>query len=322
MITDRSAAEPASSDEPDIDLRRLRYFIAVCDHGGISKAANAIGIAQPALTRHIKLLEKEIGMPLIHRSGRGAEPSRQGQLLLDRSRGHFDSLNKVVREVRHVFSSTGGHVSLGICPTIAPLLLEDVTSYLRDNHPNVVLSVIQAYSGDLQNLMRGNRLDIALTYHPDPAPGVESIDLFSERLVLVAGTADACSSPGPSLAEIAKLKLILPSRIHELRRLIDRACKAKGIRLDPALELDSLDAVKAILKRKSSCYATLLPYHSVKQEVLGGQLHAQDVNDPAMRRIIAVVMPANPPNTKVLQSLVTYVRTRSHELKRDVPTLF
>jgi LysR family nitrogen assimilation transcriptional regulator len=65
----------AQPEAVDIDLRRLRFFRAVCELGGISKAAAATGIPQPALTRHTKLLEQQIGMPLILRSGRGVAPS-------------------------------------------------------------------------------------------------------------------------------------------------------------------------------------------------------------------------------------------------------
>ena len=97
MTLEPGKAGSAAIDNFAIDLRRLRYFIAVCDHGSISRAASIIGMAQPALTRQIQLLEKETGLSLIHRTGRGAAPSQQGRFLLDRSRAHIESLDTLVR---------------------------------------------------------------------------------------------------------------------------------------------------------------------------------------------------------------------------------
>jgi DNA-binding transcriptional LysR family regulator len=217
-----------------IDLRRLKYFRAVCDHGGFSRAASVIGVAQPALTRQIKLLEAEIGLPLIERNGRGAKPSEQGRFLLDRARGLLDGLDEVVRDLRQAFTAAGGAVTLGVCPTIAPFFVDDLTEHVARNHPNLSLSVIQAYSGDLRNLMAVGRLDMALTYStPMSSESFTSRDLFSERLVLVSGYSRVRRRKRCRLAELASLKLILPSRIHTLRGIIDRACSMQAIVLKP-----------------------------------------------------------------------------------------
>lgn len=313
---------PASIDSFGIDLRRLRYFIAVCDHGGISRAASALGMAQPALTRQIQLLEKELGLSLILRSGRGAEPSEPGKFLLFRARENIEALDGLVRDARLMFATSSGQISLGICPTIAPFFLDEAMLFMRANNPNVTLSVIQAYSGDLQNLMDGGRLDMALTYRPSVRTGIDCCELFSERLVLVSGISPNGRQGPVSLAEISRLQLILPSGIHELRRIIERACQLRQVRLVPDLELDSLDAVKSILMKKSSHYFTVLPFHSIKADVDSQHLACRDIDDPEMRRTIAVVTPENPRNPQVLQGLVTHIRAQAAQLKQKLDTLF
>ncbi len=65
----------ARIDSTGVDIRRLKYFVAVCDHGGFSRAAGAVGIAQPALTRQMQILEQELGVELFTRNGRNAVPS-------------------------------------------------------------------------------------------------------------------------------------------------------------------------------------------------------------------------------------------------------
>lgn len=274
-----------------IDLRRLRYFIAVCEHGGFSRASQSIGVAQPSLTRQIKLLEKEVGIALIARSGRGAEPTAEGRFLLGQSRMHIDGLDDAVREMRQRSNGMRGEISLGICPTIASLFLEDIRAFIGSQYQGVTLNVVEAYSGDLASLMRGGRLDAALTYRPASSEGLDILDLFSERLVLVTSYSSAKLEAPRQLSDISQLKLILPSEIHELRRIIDRVYSAKNIPLKPELELDSLRAVKAVIGDKSTQYATILPHSSVARELAQNMLSAAPIADRDMTRTIAVVRP-------------------------------
>src|SRR5262249_8885808 len=174
----RSAAdrpsEPDSATSPDtemtaenvIDVKRLRYFIAVCKHGGFSRAASVIGVAQPALTRQVQLLERELGLKLIARNGRGAKPTEEGRFLLARSIQYLDGLDNLLVELKQRFSRMNGQALVGICPTISPFFLEDLKSYVAADCPDFSLSIVEAYSGDLKNLMNSGRLDLALTYKP------------------------------------------------------------------------------------------------------------------------------------------------------------
>ena len=128
----------------------------------------------------------------------------------------------MLREVKLRFSKLNGQVVLGICPTISPLFLDDLKTYLAASSPNLKLSVIEAYSGDLKSLMRSGRLDLALTYKPSESTGMRFIELLSEKLVLVSCYMANAKRRSYRLADLVGLKLILPSRIHELRLIIDR----------------------------------------------------------------------------------------------------
>ena len=316
MPSARQGTGAGVAKKPGVDLRRLRYFLAVCDHGGFSRAAAVIGVAQPALTRQIKLLEKEIGLPLIERTRRGAHPSEQGRFLIARARQHLESVEGVIRDLRQAFTTTSGRVTLGICPTIAPFFLNDLTEHICRYHPNVTLSIIQAHSGDLKNLMNGDHLDIALTYRTPIASRFSSMDLFSERLVLVSGSS-ARGGQGRrtlTLPGVTGLKLILPSRTHELRGIIDRACRIRNVTVDPDLELDSLDAVKAVLFKKPGNRHTILPYHSVWAEIAARKLSCAEFEEREMQRTIAIVTPKKPRNAEAIARLCERIRTRANEL--------
>ncbi|MGE4244993.1 MAG: LysR family transcriptional regulator [Parvibaculaceae bacterium] len=308
-------------EKAGIDLRRLRYFIAVCEHGGFSRASNSIGVAQPALTRQVKLLEKEIGLPLVNRTGRGAEPTEDGRFLLTRSRQHLDELDEVVRKLKYRSSALNGHFVLGVCPTIAPFFVADLTAYVRDNHPNFSLSVIEAYSGDLKNMMRRNKLDLSLTYRSAVPKGLESIELFSERLVLVTGYAKENVRSSRTLSEVSRMRLVLPSGIHELRRIIDEVSGRRRIPLRAELELDSLEAVKALIADKPMQYFTILPCHSIRRELDGKLLSSFDIDDLDMQRTIAAVFPRNGRNVHAATLLVNRVRQQSTQLRARLATL-
>jgi LysR family nitrogen assimilation transcriptional regulator len=309
-------------DRASIDLRRLRYFIAVCEHGGFSRASSFIGVAQPSLTRHIKLLEKEIGFALINRTGRGAEPTSEGRFLLARSRQHIDGLDKVVRELRHRSSTMSGRIVLGVCPTIAPFFVEDLRAHVRDTHPGVSLSVVEAYSGDLKALMDRNDVDLSLTTRPSSPEGVVAVDLFSERLVVVTAYNEAADQRARGLDEISRSKLILPSGLHELRHIVDRACADRSIKLEPELELDSLDAVKAIIAGTSMQYCTILPYHIVSREAGDHRLSRFDIAEDAMQRTISVLVPRNGANIDRSAFLVEYLRDGSALLKSRLAAVY
>ena len=146
----------------------------------------------------------------------------------------MESLESMLREVKHKFSKLNGQVVLGICPTISPLFLDDLKTYLAASSPNLKLSVIEAYSGDLKNLMKNKRLDLALTYKPSEPTGMRVIELLSEKLVLVSCYMANAQRRSYSLADLVGLKLILPSRMHELRLIIDRILHRNGISLQPS----------------------------------------------------------------------------------------
>jgi LysR family nitrogen assimilation transcriptional regulator len=281
----------------------VRYFVAVCDHGGFSKAAPVIGIAQPALTRQVQLLEHELGIELFTRNGRSAVPTEAGIALMYGARLHLESFDQLIEKVQRDFGAGPAHVCLGICPTISPLFLLPLQDALRQSAPSLTLTVIEAYSGDLRNLMACGRLHLALTYSPSDAAGLDVTDLLSEKLVLVSpGQATATLA----LGEVARQRLILPSPHHQLRRIIDAVAAERGIPLVPVLELDSLSAVKAMLDGTSGDFATILPYHSVATDAAEGRFAIQMIDDPGMVRTIALLRPggAGQPLPKILTEVI------------------
>ena len=124
------------------------------------------------------------------------------------------------------------------------------------------------------------------------------------------------------MSDLEGLKLILPSRIHELRLIIDTVCKRRGVLLRPDLELDSLDAVKAMLMKRSLHYFTILPTQSVRKEVERRQFSQYAIDDPDMLRTISIVIPPKPRNQAVTIYLQRHIEERASAIKSRIATVF
>jgi LysR family nitrogen assimilation transcriptional regulator len=309
-------------EQQSIDTKRLRYFLAVCDHGGFSKAASAIGVAQPVLTRHVQLLEQELGVSLVSRNGRGASPTEPGRFLRDHARVHLEGLDSLAKRLRQNFKQSPEQVVLGICPTVSPLFLDNIQSFIRVKLPSLTLSVIEAYSGDLRSLMESGRIDFALTYQPLDRDAVDWIDLLSERLVVVKSASRKLAASHLSLHDVSRLALILPSQIHQLRKVIDRVCLRRGICLTPELELDSLSAVKLTLDDPTAQFATILPYHAVREDERAGRFDAYRIDDAEMVRTVSLIRPQNSVGTRLPEALLDHIRDHAMRLKSTLETAF
>ena len=321
MTTPRPRKRTAGVDAAGIDLRRLRYLLAVCDHGGIQRAARAIGVAQPTITRQIQLLEEEIGQRLLERDGHNARPNEAGRFLVTRSRTHIDGLDATLRDLWQTFAAATGAVKLGICPSIAPLFLDDLTHYIGARYPNLRLSTIQAYSGDLRNLILAGRIDFALTYRGSVGAGFSSIDLISECLILVSNGRARWPDRGMSIAELGDLNLVLPGKAHQLRAIIDQVCASEGVVLGSVLELDSLEAVKTMLLDEVAVRYAILPFHSVQHEVSSGDLSWSNILHKDMVRTIAFIAPECPRNPAAAECVGSRVLERARELKETLLTI-
>ncbi|MEJ8569910.1 LysR family transcriptional regulator [Microbaculum marinum] len=299
----------ARLEKSGVDIRRLRYFFAVCDNGGFSKAAPVIGIAQPALTRQVRLLEQELGVELVTRNGRSAVPTEAGARLLGEAKTHIEELDLLFERLRQDFNGAAGDIRLGVCPTIAPLFLNHIMDSMR--HGGRV-SVVEAYSGDLERLMASRRLDLAISYLGANDARAENIPLLTERLVLAGPPLDV-ADPAP-FAALAGLRLILPSPIHQLRRIVDRVAADRGVALRPALELDSLTAVKAMIEEADHGYHTVLPYHSVAADAAQGRYCLWQIDDADMVRTIALLCPSGM-SDRALNGMIERVLGRAAELR-------
>jgi LysR family transcriptional regulator, nitrogen assimilation regulatory protein len=294
-----------------MDLKRLRYFVCVSDLGSFTLAARNLGIAQPALSRHIRQLEAECGSLLLRRNGRGAELSDVGRTVLEHGRSLLEQVDRLEAGLKAAKGAPTGPVNLGMPPSVCMILVEPLFHRVRRDYPGIRLHISEAFSGDVREWLVGGRLDIGVLYSSGRAANVVGQNLLVEDLFLCcAPSALDAAQPQVTLADAIRLPLILPGRPHGLRILVDSLCAEAGLQPDVVLELDSMATIKALVRQGDA--ATILPFCGVYREVANGTIIARRIVAPSLTRklIVGETMrrPKTPATSAVIKCLTEEVR--------------
>lgn len=144
-----------------VELRQLRYFVAVAETGNISRAAKKIFLTQPALSRQIKALEEEIGQCLLEREAHSIRLTRTGEALLREARELLDHADQVLEKVRA--AGTGVRLRVGYAPSLASGMLSVAVERFSQAHPGARIELFDLSTAEMQAGLESNRLDVALT---------------------------------------------------------------------------------------------------------------------------------------------------------------
>ena len=275
--------------------------------GSVSRAADQLNIAQPALSRQLRKLEGELGVELLTRHGRGVTLTRAGSLLLQRAEALLLQFGQIPFEVRASEAVFSGHVTLGVPPAAGLLIAPAVFRSFRARWPAARLQIREGISSSLEEWLLDGRLDIAVLHNPPPLDGIDIVPVLQERMVLARPNSEAhCAAAPIRFRDISQVPLILPSMPHSNRRLVERAALQHGTRLQLALEVDSVPLTKAMVAGGAG--ATILTYAGVARELAAGELVAQPIDNPPLMSIVAIGTVRADRPTWLVNELTTLVR--------------
>ena len=245
-----------------MDLKQLEYFVRVAELGSFTRASIALDIAQPALSRQIRLLEVELRQSLLTRNGRGALPTEAGTLLLKHGRGILHQVEVAREELGAVRGALAGRVSIGLPPSLSRLITVPLTRAFMKQLPQAHLTLTEGFSVLMHDGLRVGNLDMAVLYNAEHSPEVEMTTLHTEELVLISKKADAGAKGKSrdiprkrqpiSLSEVANLPLILPSRPNAFRILIEGEMVTIKRKPQITLEVDGLNATGSSVALRDS----------------------------------------------------------------------
>lgn len=274
-----------------MDLLQLKYFLRVAQLRSFTRAAAALHIAQPAITRQIRLLEEELGVELLLRHSRGAEATEAGRQLAAGADAVFRQLADIRAQVVASSQSVTGHLRVGFPPSVGDLLVSNAVMQFRRLYPDVVLGLREGFSHALRDDLLGDRLDVAVVTGGESNPLLSATPLFEEQLWLLEPAGASAKRAGRrayGLAEVAARPLIQPSRSNTLRMLLESRALEAGLELRVVVEAEALHLIKELVRKGVGCHVS--PYSAVSREVglgefAGGPVQGLTVVRQLVRRI-------------------------------------
>lgn len=286
-----------------MDLTRLQYFVAVAEAGSVSRAAAALHMSQPALSRQVLLLEEELGQRLFERTGRGVQATESGTALLAHARGIFDLAERARVDMRERQASPRGRVTVGLPPRLAHVLTADLVERFHARFPEATMTVVEGLSIRLREWLVAGRIDVALVFDPPASPQMQQETLLREPLVLIS------VQPVPKrmrLADVALRPLVMPSGPNALRQLLEQHTRPRGLPLQLVAEVDSVQTVLSLVARGVG--DTVLPLGAIRAWTYPQALNVATIHTPAMRNQLVLAVPTARPATRLSRFVAKALR--------------
>ena len=271
-----------------MDLRSIRYFVQIAELGSITRASQHLGIAQPALSRHVKSVEDELGAQLLVRLPRGVRLTGAGLQFLEHCRRIVRELSRAQEELHSTSDVPRGRVTLGLSPTTGPLLLPGVLERVRRQCPEVSLKVVEGFSHQLYDSLLTGRADLAVLTSPAASRALRLLPIVSEPIVVLTPPAPRGSRRFYTLPELAKTPVVTTEAI---RSIVDEQLARYGARLNVEPEVDAVEAIRRLLLRGIG--PAVMPLSAFHDDIRAGRIAAFQIADANVHRILMLGLPAD-----------------------------
>ena len=251
----------------------------------ISRAAKRLNIAQPALSRQIRKLEAELGVPLLRRVARGVELTKDGRVLLQQGTDLIGRAHNLVETFNAKGRILEESLTVALPDWIGRFLVTPVLENFKAKYPRGALHVKVGLSGSIKEWVLNGEADLGLLPNAEFLEhGMLDLQLLFREPLLLVGNQQSPASRGlhdgsvPEFKELTSFPLILPGPEHGLRRVIDNAAKSYGVKLNTILEIDNFAILRKLVLEGSGY--SLLSASGVKDDVKQGLLKAWPINAP------------------------------------------
>lgn len=300
-----------------MNTRVLRYFTVVAEEGSLSKAAVRLGVAQPALSQHIRKLEADLGSQILVRTARGVTLTEGGQHLLLHARDIISRISAAQEEMRGLAEAPVGNVAFGMSQSVAKVLALPLFLEAQRMLPRVQLRFNEVNTGYVPELLRRRQIDMGVVFKPLNDGDFSNTVLVTEELHLVssARTSKRRASSVMSFKEAAALPLILPGRPHSLRELINDCARRHRVALNLRAEVDGIPQLRDFVE--AGLGHTMLAPASVREEVRAGRLTTSRIVKPIIRREVIVCHLRDAPLPRAATAVRSLAVQLAQKLVRD-----
>ena len=297
-----------------MDLRRLEIFAKVAELGSFSRAAEALFLTQPTVSEHIRALEDELGVQVLDRLGRGAQPTPAGRMLLD----YAARMLALAREARQAIDRHQGRVSgeLGVGGSTIPgeYVLPTLLGAFRAKHPETSVSLLIGSSRDVSQWVEAGRVEVGVTGARPSTRALHAKALMSDELVVVAPAEHAWAERKTvSLAEVRAEPLVVRERGSGSREALERALDGAGLDLGAFRVVGEMGSTQAIKQAVRACIGvSIISRRAVDDECRARQLVALPIRDLRVERAFWLVTHRDRTRSPLAEAFIAFVE--SHRL--------
>jgi LysR family transcriptional regulator, nitrogen assimilation regulatory protein len=273
--------QPFGTVAATVDLRAIRLFICTAELGSVSRAAEAMNIVQPAVTRHIKRLEKELGVVLLTRLPRGVRLTTAGREFLAHCRRIEGDVALALQDLRHHQRLPRGPLAFGASPTLGTMLMPSIIARVFDELPHVSLRVVEARSLRLQEALMTGELDLAILTNPLGTNNLHLQPLTAEPLSLVERAAGRTPARTISLASLAQTPVVLTPGMNALAGGLHGG---RRVTLSVRAEIDSIETIRCLVRLGRA--KTISPASAFRDDLEQGHLRATPIEGADRKRAL------------------------------------
>jgi DNA-binding transcriptional LysR family regulator len=266
-----------------MELRHLDALVAIAESGSFTAAADQLHTVQSNVSEMVRQLEDELGVPLLVRGRRGAEPTEFGSIVLERARRVRGELESMRLDLSMVQGLETGHASFGTVGTVSRWLVPAVVAALRARAPGVSLRVVEAASERLMVAVAEREVACAVVTEPVADRRLEVEHLIDEALVAIVPNSVPLDEPA-DLAEVATHAMVLPPAGNPLRAEVDAVAAAAGIEVAVPVEVDGVRLIADMVAAGAG--VSVVPQTAVPPDIEG--LRIVPIRDMPPRRLALI----------------------------------
>ena len=228
----------------EVDLKQLRYFLAVAERRSLSGAAAHLRLTHPTVSEQIRLLEQQLKISLVLRGQRGIELTAAGAALAEAAQQILGLVDSKLRDVTRLGKVHSASSRLGLHQHLAVLIGPILSERIRDRFPEISLNIVEGLSVNIADWLLKGRLDAGFLYDNQDLSQFHTEPLFSEQLYLIATPNNLPKNlrkdGSIDFRSLQDLPLVMSSRSHSVREIIEREASKHGVAIRPVEESDSL----------------------------------------------------------------------------------
>jgi LysR family transcriptional regulator, nitrogen assimilation regulatory protein len=295
-----------------MDLRQIHYFVAACEEGSLSAAANRLNCTASGVSQQISGLEARLGASLFERTRRGVTPTAAGRRFYDRCLVILKAVSEAEIELEDFAAGLSGSVSAGFAPGPAKAILPQALARFTREFPRVDIDIASGPADSLLAETSSGALDFYVGQFVEPQMGLSAVPIGQFPVALISGSRRGFVPMQPvRLDTVAPLKLFVPSATNSLRPKIEAAIRNSEIAVERTISIASLSAGLEFLSQTD--WSAILPYWIGLKELANDRITVNPIVDSTLRAEVAMIFPTRQPLSRPAQQLYDYFE---QELRR------